>query len=337
MSSGRSTSHGAPVPARGFTLLEIAVTISLITIMILIVQATVDGTTRAERRLRATQTATERGERITYELLEAVNASRAMFEDDGVGGDYLAAIEFGARPVLPSARLPRIDQARPLEPDLVGDPRTGNILLFASESDAVEVVADAAAGTTRQIDLYRIVCVYPTQTTRKLLSDEPVLEARDLVVWRSIRYASYAQLQAIDDIDERRSVVADLVNRHACDHAWDVGAPIGGAFYGLGILGTIDSIPEVAMSLEEDPDASLGGRLVSSDAQLARTSAGDFHRKARLTVDDPADWTPGGFEVKVVGLSGSRKVWIHMVVESPGGRGIVGVQSNTVIAHPRDL
>jgi hypothetical protein len=25
------------------------------------------------------------------------------------------------------------------------------------------------------------------------------------------------------------------------------------------------------------------------------------------------------------------------VVESPGGQGVLGVQSNTVIAHPRDL
>jgi hypothetical protein len=30
-------------------------------------------------------------------------------------------------------------------------------------------------------------------------------------------------------------------------------------------------------------------------------------------------------------------VWMHLVLESPGGKGVVGVHANTVIASPRDL
>ncbi len=322
---------------RGFTMFEITVTMGILTIMVLIVQATVDGATRAERRLRATRIATERGERITYELLASVNGSRMLFGGDGVGADYLDAIEFGARPLLTGARLPRIDELGSLAPDEVGEPHTGNIMLYASESDAVETVADASSASTRYIDLYRICCVYPTQTTRKLLADPPVQPARDLVVWRSVRYANLTQLEAIEDDDERRSVVADLVNRHGCEFAWDLGAPLDSAFFTLGTLGTINATATSGMTLEEDPDASQGGRLLYGDAQLARTVASDYHRRARLSKDDPATWTPDGFEVKITGLSGSRKVWMHLVIETPGGRGITGVQSNTVIAHPRDL
>lgn len=322
--------------SRGFTMFEVVVTTGILTIMVVIVQATIDGASRAERRLRATQIATARGERVTYELLGAVNGSRVLLAG-AMGDAYLDAVEFGARPPLTGARLPRIDQLNPLEPDVPGDPYTGNVMLFASESDAVEVVADAATGSTRHIDLYRIVCVYPTQTTRKLLPDPPVQPARDLVVWRSVRYANRTQLEAIEDDDERRSVVADLVNRHGCEFAWDVGADFASAFFAMDILGTLATNASSTMSLEEDPDASQGGRLLYADVQLARTLAGDFHRRARLSNDDPATWVPDGFEVKITGLSGSRKVWMHLVVESPGGKGIVGVQSNTVIAHPRDL
>ena len=83
----------------------------------------------------------------------------------------------------------------------------------------------------------------------------------------------------------------------------------------------------------------IAGQRDEQRALLHRTAADhqNFHRRARLSNDDPATWVPDGFEVKITGLSGSRKVWMHLVVESPGGKGIVGVQSNTVIAHPRDL
>jgi len=332
-----ATRRGRSARPLGFTMFEVVITLGILTIMVLIVQATVDGATRAERRLRATRIATERGERITYELLASVNGSRMLFGDDGVGPDYLDALELGERPLLAGARLPRIDELNPLGPDAEGEPATGNILLFARETDAVEVIADAGSGITRHVDLYRIVCVYPTQTTRKLLPDPPVQPSRDLVVWRSVRFANLSQLEGIDEDDERRSVVADLANRHGCEHAWDLGAPFASAFFRLGALGTIETFAEANMSLVEDPDASEGGRLLYADTQLARTLAGDYHRGARLTNDDPAAWTPDGFEVKISGLSGSRKVWMHLVVETPGGRGIVGVQSNTVIAHPRDL
>lgn len=337
MSIARRPAAHRPRAQGGFTFFEMVVTLGILTIMVLIVQATVDGAARADRRLRATRVATERGERVTYELLAAVNGSRMLFGGDGVGPDYLARLQFGARPLLPSARLPRMDELHPLEPDPAGDPHTGNVLLFARESDAVEAVADAADGSTRHVDLYRIVCVYPTQTSRKLLADPPVQPARDLVVWRSVRYVNHTQLEAIDDEDERRSVVADLVNRHGVGHAWDVGAPIATAFFALDALGTLSGTPESSIVLEEDPDASDGGRLLYVDVQLARSQVGDPFRRPRLSTDEPATWQPDGFEVKIVGSSGSRKVWMHLVVESPGGRGVVGVQANTVIAHPRDL
>ena len=38
---------------RGFTIFEVIVTMGILTIMVLIMQGTIDGATRAERRLRA--------------------------------------------------------------------------------------------------------------------------------------------------------------------------------------------------------------------------------------------------------------------------------------------
>ena len=321
----------------GFTIFETMITIGILAIMILIVQATIDGASRAERRLQAVRQATERGEAMTYDLLAAVNASRLLFQGDGVGDGYLAALDLAARPLLTGARLPRIGESTGLEPDTTGDPQTGNILLFARESDALEALANPGTGATRYVDLYRLVCAYPTQTTRNLIMDPPVQAARDLVLWRSVRYADLAQLQGIEDPDERRNVVIDLVENHDCHFAWDLGAPVASAFYELGDLGGIDPVAVADMLIDEDPDSSEGGRLVYADVQLAPTRAEDFYRRALMSADDPTVWRPEGLEIKITGPSGARKVWIHVVVEAPQGKGVVGVQACTIIAHPRDL
>jgi hypothetical protein len=320
----------------GFSLIDITVAMGLLVIIAIIIQTTIDAATRAERRLSATRQASERGERLTYELLGSVGGSRKLFVADGVGEQYLAALELSL-PLLPGARLPAIDKLSSLAPDATGVPYTGNVILFAQESDAVELVANAGTGSTRHVDLYRLACVYPTETGRKLIVDPPIQMARDLVVWRSVRFANLTQLQAIEDATERASVVADLVSRHDCVVAWDLSAVPDDAFFTLTVSGSIASTAQASVSIEEDPDSSDGGRLVYANVQLARTDATDFYRRALLTKDDPSDWSPDGFEVKIAGLSGSRKVWMHLVVESPNGKGVVGVQSSTVIAHPRDL
>ncbi len=331
MSTGSAPRHA------GFTILEVVVTIGLLTIMVVIMEGTIDSTRRAERRLAATRLVTERSERVTYTLLDNVNASHRIFSDGAIGTGYMGALDLSRLPILPSARLPRIDETHPLGPDAAGDVYTGNVLLLVREAAAAPAISDAVTSGVRSIDLYRFVCVYPRQTTRRLILDAPVAAARDLVLWRSVRYANHAQILDIDDPDERRSVVADLVNRFGIDHAWDLEAAVTAAFYPMDALGTLSASATPDIVIEEEPDAGEGGLLLAANVQLAPTKAGDFHRRSLMTSDPVASWTPGGFEIKIAGISGSRRVWMHLVLESPGGKGVVGVVASTVIASPRDL
>ncbi len=333
-----STARELPRAAQGgFTMFEVVVTVGLLTIMVLIMEGTIEATRRAERRLDAVRRVTERGERITYELLDEVNSSHKLFGGDAIGLAYLDALDLTRNPIVPSARLPHIDEINPLAPDAKDDPHTGNALLFVREAAAAPAVADPATGATRHIDLYRFVCVYPRATTRRLILDPPIKTARDLIVWRSVRFANHAQLLEILDDDERRSVAADLVNRFGIDHTWDPNEPVDAAFFLMDGLGTLSASPSTSMLIDEDMDESTGGRLLHGNVQLARTNKADFHRRSLMTNDDPTVWAPDGFEVKIVGISGSRRVWMHLVVETPGGKGVVGVQAGTVIASPRDL
>jgi len=102
-------------------------------------------------------------------------------------------------------------------------------------------------------------------------------------------------------------------------------------------FGNIASTPQADPLIEEDLEASERGRLVYTDVQLARTDNEDPRRRMIFAADDPESWIPYGFEVKIAGASGSRKVWIHMVVEAHAGRGSVLAQDFTVVASTRDL
>ncbi len=318
-------------------MFEVAITMALVTIMALIVEGTIASTHEAEMQLTAVRNAVERGERITYEVLEEVEGSRRLFQDDTTGQGYLDAMDLTRDPMLSSARLPVFDELNGLGPDTPGDPRTGNVLAFVRETDAAPAVADPATQKIRYIDVYRFVCIYPHETSRVVVVDPSKELARDLVVWRSVPYPSYPQIMAIASPTERSAVIADLVDRFGMTMAWDPDGDVDASFYSITSGGAISPTATTIVTIEEDLDVSDRGRLVYGNIQLARTDQTSYHRKNIFTKDNPAVWAPDGFEVKIVGVSGARKVWIHTVVEAQARGGVVIPQSSTVIASPKDL
>jgi prepilin-type N-terminal cleavage/methylation domain-containing protein len=322
----------------GFTLIEVSVSLALLVIMAIIVERTLDSTNKAERYLSAVRKVTERGHKLTYEVRELVTASRRLFFNNDEGKAYLGVLDLSATPVRAGARMPLVDELGRLGPDAEGDPRTGNILFFVGETDATPAIADPDGPVIRYVDTYRFICCFPQVSNRRVVvPDAAAANAVDLVVWQSLEFPSYKQLMAIADPTERTNVVADLVQRFGVTMAWDSTAPAVSAFYGLSGTGTIAALANPAPLIEEDPEQSQGGRLVYANVQLSMTDPDDAHRRAVFTSDPPSQWAPDGFEVKVVGSSGSRKVWMHLVVEVQADRGRVAVQPCTIITSVRDL
>jgi len=319
----------------GFTFLELTVALSILTLLALAVERTLTSASDNERYLTAVRRATERGQQACYEVFRAVSASRKLLQDDGFGNAYLNALDLSRLPPADDSRLPRIDETGELGPDVPGNPMTGNLLLFVEESDPAPAVADGTTGKLRYVDTYRFICVYRTQTDRVLVAGAPA--AHDLVLWRSVPFPSYAQLVAIEDPDEQANVVSDLFDRFGYQRAWDAGAPVGSSFYALSTMGVISSSPQPDPTIDEDPDQTLAGRLVAENVQLAPTDVESQPRTPVFTVEEPTVWAPDGLEVKIAGASGSRKIWIHLVVESPASKGRVAVHASTMIASTRDL
>jgi hypothetical protein len=311
------------------------VSLVIFTSLGLVVERTLTVAQQTERYLNAVNRTTRRGQDLGYELFDVVNASRKMYQNDALGNAYLTAIDLSAAPPAPGCRLPLFDETGILNPDQPGDPRTGNILLFVRESDPAPCVADVATGKIRFVDTYRFLCIYQHETARQIVTDSP--NALDLHTWRSVAFPSYAQLMGIEDEAERRSVVRDLHLRFGYETAWDPNAEVDAAFFAMDAVGTLAVTPYSPYTIESDANLSDAGRLVYANIQLARTDASSQPRRALLTRDPDVDWVPNGFEVKVVGASGSRKVWMHLVLEAQSARGLVAAHASTLIASTRDL
>jgi hypothetical protein len=157
------------------------------------------------------------------------------------------------------------------------------------------------------------------------------------VIWRSVPFPSRAQILAITNATEKQNVIKDLYTRYGYDVCWDPNGSASTTFYGLDVAGNMAATPNATYKIEEDLDVSERGRLVYADVQLAPTDPASKSRSAVFTMDNPATWSPHGFEVKIAGASGSRKVWIHIVVEAQAHQGRVAVMESTMIASTRDL
>ena len=323
------------VGERGFTAIEVAVVTVLLGGAFLAIGRTVAALDEAEGLMRAIRSTAGDGPRACQALRAMVNPSRKLFGADAVGQGYLGVLDLGSVPRLPGARLPVFDEAGQLGRDGPGAPRTGNVLLFARACDPAPCVANAATRKIREIDVYRLVCVYLTTSSRTLVQGQP--PALDLAVWRSARYPDHAQVMQIADATERRSVVADLHDRFGHALVWDPSRPVSGAFYGIDGSGNVGATPVAVTSLPAEPGGGAGPQLVARNLAVARTDPTSPPRKSVFTVDAPAAWEPHGFEVKVVGPSGSRKVWMRLSVEAQARPGSVPAILSTAVAATRDL
>lgn len=327
-----------PMRARGYSALEVIIAVAIISLLTLVIERTLSTAHDTERYLGGIRKVTERGQRIAYELREVVSSSRKLYQGDATGLGYFDALDlYDPTPPISTMRLPMFDEVNGLGPDVADDPRTGNTLLFVRESDAAPAIADPATGKQRYIDTYRFVCIYIAETKRFILDDGNRQPARDLIFWRSIAYPSYGQIANISDPVERANVVKDLYERFGYEYAWDAGKDVDSAFFAIDGSGAMSTTPEAGLRIDLDMDMVERGKLVYANTQLARTDNASHPRRAIFTVDDPGVWKPDGLEVKIAGASGSRKVWVHLVIETQAAKGKVATHASTVISSTKDL
>lgn len=321
---------------RGFTLIEVCVALALLAVMGLVFERTLSTAQDTERYLASVSKAQEVARRASTHVHHSVGSARTLFERDAHGESYLAALDLAGREPIPGSRLVRFEEVDPLGPDLPGAPRTGNLLLFAMEVDPVACAIDPQESASRTVDVYRLVCCYLHETDRLVVQNSG-RKARDFVVWTSEPYPSYAQIAGIQDKNERKNVIRRLLKEYEMAYAWDPTAPADAAFFELGMSGSLPSIPVADHVIQEDAAVSEGGLLGFGNAQAARSDATERLRRPVFTSLEGSNWRPDGFEVKVAGASGHRKVWFRLVVEVAAGGSRVAAHPTTLIIGVQDL
>jgi prepilin-type N-terminal cleavage/methylation domain-containing protein len=326
----RATASGE----RGLSLIELTMTLAVLGLMSLLVERTMATVRDTSLTLQEMNQVESRCVDVAYELQEEICAARKMFYRGTEATKFQGLLELGAATPSPGTRLPLPDEISPLGPD-EDVPRTGNVLMFVREADPYVLPADTTLRKVRYVDVYQFVCIYPSESDERRIVTRDARVARDLVVWKSVGFPSYSQIQSIQSTTERARVVRALYSNHGYRHAWNAEAPAELSFHALDASGSVASTG-TGPAIRRGPD-SPGGRLGYAGFQLGRTDATSYARRALLTRDDPASWVPDGLEVKVTGPSGNRQVWIRLTLESQSATSRDVAHTSTLVATLHDL
>ena len=138
----------------------------------------------------------------------------------------------------------------------------------------------------------------------------------DLERWGSVPLALYQDLMVIEDIVERASAGVQL-KAAGIDYAWDIGETAANGLYELTSTGALSLLPP---SQQIPVDPAQVQRSIAGARQVRISRNGE---PGKLSVPRYAEagstGFPGGFEVKIDGLSTGKLALVRMVLRSGSG------------------
>jgi len=317
--------------SRAHTLLEMTLAMSIMVGVLLIVSEFIGSAQHAQIYINARNKAMQYAGKLITDLRGAGLASRRLYQDDAEGRSYLAALDSTKFPVLAGARLPVVDSKGRLDPDAPGVRRTGNALLLACEDRPREF--STPGGGRYRVDIVRFVAVYPTRRAGKVVDAAP--DRIDLVRFSSRPYADKGSLEQIPVAADRVEVVKTLTAQ-GVGRAWVAGAPIDSAFFDLKADGSIAATAVASPVIDCPPEAPVRTMLNAVKASVAPNSPA-LRVPTFAELDTSAPGFPSGFEVKVVGPSGGREVFVRLVVLVGVAGGPDAQATSTRLFSVRDL
>lgn len=316
---------------RGVTLVELCVSIGILTFIIIVLANFFDKTYMMFTHFEVTNQLKTYGQREIGRLSRILSLNKRLFSS-GSAKDlaYLARLNITADPSpLTASKLPLISVSGVLSPnDPDFDPSImGNCLFFAGYANpviATNIQDSSSVSHTLRIDTYGFHYYYlnfdqamkfPAQAGRNML-----------VGWHSQQYADYSQIETISDTVEKKSLVQYLYNS-GYRYAWMPSeVDVGDAFYGLNSGGNTfpDSNHVIAKKSIEFPFNMTTGLMGWTYPHgIAFNTTGNFAIKDNVPLFAQVNGDfPGGFEIGIIGANTGRSIFIRLVLAAQSKAGL---------------
>jgi prepilin-type N-terminal cleavage/methylation domain-containing protein len=302
---------------RGFSLIEITVTLGVVSALMLIVYSILDQTLRASMFNESHNDLIIMSQRAMNTLESETVQARQVFQEDTDGTAYRSALQIPTRyPKWTPSLLPIVQTDDTMAPDTTTR-YTGNSYFIVRQLEPISIFYDDDGNShTPDIeflaDRYRFEYFFlSTNSSRKFSSSPYTL---DLMQSTSVEYADYFQLSNLARSDVQ--AIGAKLSTAGITRAWNPGQPIGSAFYAIPANGnfasainnpTIDIGSTISL-LPELRSGRISGRMDYSVA------FGSYKLPIRTAIYGPAITPAAGFEAKVTGPAKSRKVMTRVLL-----------------------
>lgn len=317
---------------RGFSLVELTVVLAIVSGLLLICYSMIEQTVRATMFNESHNDLAIMTQRAVNLMQLEIVQSRAVFQEDAIGQGYRTALQIPAAiPRWMNTLLPMLQIDPTMAPDTgTGANRfTGNSLLVVRQLEPLSVMYDHDnnAGTPNVeflADRYRFEYFFLSPNAGRSFANSGF--TLDLIQSTSIEYADYFQLASLTPAQIQRIVPAIIAA--GITRAWNPGQPIASAFYAMsGATDGAFDAPLVNPSIAIASNASLfpglrggriSGRMDYSLAFVPASPAAPYPLRMPINVYAQSDASlprfPAGFEVKITGPAGSRKVMTRVLL-----------------------
>lgn len=196
---------------RGFSLPELLIATTILLSLVGIILNYMTVSWRAHDYTNAQAYLKSQAQSGLIRISKSINQAKLIMSNNAEGLAYLNKLDLSnAPPAIPSSTLPTLRDSGSLSPEKVctdypdnyfRSNAVGNSLLF---TQLIGSFTDFPAGTNYKVDLYEFSYFYITDNSHLPNSDiyfftfdHTTLPAQTLIGWRSIRFASFDQVQAL--------------------------------------------------------------------------------------------------------------------------------------------
>lgn len=346
----RTLATGAP---RGFTLVEMMVALCVMTITFSAFLGVGLETVRDYEFFTRQNLVSMKNQQIVNNIRQDILSTKQYFGQDifpsTITSDYYNALEWPmtAPPPVDTLRLPTIDANGNFEPDIPGNEKTGNALFIVKTLEPFErklglyYEPDGFGGQQVvweyiRVNQYRFILYYLTRYQNDTISTSP--DSLDLIRWASIPYLDYNQVVALvdpdpgDDLDPQAQLLATFVADTGSNYIWRPGEPVNNGFYYVNGFGIITGLVPGVTILNDTQDgitSQISGELRTGKRTSICMNRGTlgFERGPVLPMYAVAsqlgDGFPHGFETQIIGPSGARQLFLHVVMGKDSSKGII--------------